>query len=201
MFFAACAFAVLCLVSSSLACPLTCDALTRPARRQDLPPLYGEWISNSLSLRINHRTSPTTKISESFTLHYNNATFLTTKRQDGVCINQPYTAPLRGVDFDDTLRSRDDVQGVPGSTTFRGTIYPSPCADCLVMTFDISSPTYSVETLGLYSKRRQATIEELRKFNALVSCLKYPMAQVLDPTIELCPVTVEGFYGSNSNGN
>lgn len=113
------------------------------------------------------------------------------------CINQPYNADLKGIEFDDTLTSRDTVGGVPGTTTFRGKIYRSPCPDCLVMTFNIASPTYNVETLTLYSKRRQVEISELRQFNDLVSCLEYPDARLLDPTIELCPITVSNFYGSN----
>lgn len=122
MFYAASAFAVLSLVSGFSQCPPDpCQGVVKPARQQDLPPLDGQWIVVSLSLKNNESRQAVNR-SDSFTLHYKNATFLTTKRQDMCCIYQPYNAPLRGVYFNDTLKSRD----YPAEfTKFTGTIFNS----------------------------------------------------------------------------
>lgn len=190
MFFAACVFAVLCLTSAMTPCPDLCHGVGKPARRQDLPPLYGQWIAVSLSLKINNRSSPATHRSDSFTLHYNNATFLTTKHKDGVCINQEYNAPLRGVFFNDTLKSRDDPNDF---TKFNGTIFHSSCTDCLMMSFDIASPTYNVQTVTLYSRTRKVNKEQLNEFFNLVECLNLPRPVLMEPTVKLCPA-VKDFY-------
>lgn len=166
MFYAASAFAVLSLVSGFSQCPPDpCQGVVKPARQQDLPPLDGQWIAVSLSLK-NNKSRQAVHRSDSFTLHYKNATFLTTKRQGTRCIYQPYNAPLRGVYFNDTLKSRDYPEKF---TKFTGTIFSSSCTDCLMMSFDIVSPTYSVQTVTLYSRGREVEQEQLLEFITLVS--------------------------------
>lgn len=190
MFLAACAFALLCLTSAMSPCPDRCYGMVRPARLQDLPPLYGQWTAVSLSLKINNQSSVATHRSDSFTLHYNNATFLTTKLRDGVCINQEYKAPLRGVYFNDTLKSRDDPKRF---TKFSGTIFHSSCTDCLMMSFDIEAPTYNVQTMTLYSKTRKVNEKQLYEFFDMVECLNLPRPVLMEPTVKLCPA-VTGYY-------
>lgn len=90
MFLAVCAFAVLGLTSGMNSCPDLCHGIGIPARLEDLPPLSGRWIAVSISIKTSNGTSLATHRSDSFTLHDNNATFLTTKLRDGVCVNQEY---------------------------------------------------------------------------------------------------------------
>lgn len=184
MFYAACAFAVLSLVSGLSVCPPDrCEGVGKPARLQDLPPLHRTWIAVALSLKKSNESDPAVHRSDSFTLQYLNATFLTAKRQGGRCIYQPYKADLRGVYFNDTLKSRDYPDKF---TRFNGTIFESSCKDCLMMSFDIVSPTYSVQTVALYSEGRKVKDELEVEFIKLTECLNLPRPVLLDTDVELC---------------
>lgn len=187
MFLAACAFAVLCLTSAMSPCPNPCYGMGRPANPKDLPSMHGEWIAISISLKVNNGSLLTTHRSDSFTLIYRNTTFMTTKLFNGVCINQEYKAPLRGVYFNDTLKSRDDPNGF---TKFNGTIYHSSCTECLILGFDIASPTYNVQTMALYSKTRRVNEEQLYEFFDMAKCLNFPRPVLMDPSVKLCPEKV-----------
>lgn len=48
--------------------------------------------------------------------------------------------------FNDILKSRDD---------FKGIIFHSSCTDCLMMSFQIKSPTYNIQTVTLYSGNKK----------------------------------------------
>lgn len=60
------------------------------------------------------------------------------------------------------------------------------------MSFDIVSPTYSVQTVTLYSRGREVEQEQLLEFITLVECLKLPRPLLLDADVKLCEVN--GFY-------
>lgn len=59
------------------------------------------------------------------------------------------------------------------------------------MSFDIVSPTYSVQTVTLYSRGREVEQEQLLEFITLVECLKLPRPLFLDADVKLCEVKLE----------
>lgn len=180
MFFAACAFAVLSLVSGH-PCDDPCEGVVEPARLCQLPSLYGQWIAAALSLKVIRGPAATIHRSDSFTLRlYDNGTFDTTKFKDGECMNQPYNASLEGVYFNSSLESRDHH----GRTSFNGVILKSSCTDCLVMTFNIDAPTYEVQTVTLYSRRREKM--DLNEFLRIVKCLDMPRPYEMRRDVKLC---------------
>lgn len=183
MFFTAVAFAVLCLASGSLAAPLTCDEVVRPALHPDLPLWYGRWslVASSMKLVFSHWPLVD---NDSFTLHYNNATFLTTERRGARCSSTHYNVTLEGAHFNNSV----------GFVT--GTIFSNSCPDCIWVKFVTQSSLFHIEHLCLLSRRREVNPEELQEFRSLVSCLKFPNHVVMDPSKELCPPP-EGFYSSS----
>lgn len=185
MFLTTLAFTVLCLVSGSLAAPLTCDDVVPAATQQDLPPLYGSWTLVASSTKVVHLLGYLID-NDSFVLHYNNATFLTTERRQGRCFSNRHNVTLDGAHFN-TSR---------GFVTINGTLYSNSCPDCILVRFILDSPYFNIEHLSLLSRRREVNPEDLREFMILLPCLKFPKHVVMDPTKELCPPP-EDFYNSN----
>lgn len=185
MFFTTVAFAVLCLVSGSLAAPLTCDDVVRPEMQPDLPLWYGLWTLVATSTKVVYSFLGLVN-NDSFTLHYNNATFLVTQRTRDHCSSTQYNVTLEGAHFNNSV----------GYVTVSGTIFANSCPDCILARFITQSSYFHLEHLCLLSRRREVNPEELQEFKTLVSCLKFPDYIVMDPSKELCPPP-EGFYSSN----
>lgn len=186
MFFVKTAFVVLCLVSGILAAPLTCDDVTQPAIQTDLSRWYGEWNLVAAGVKV-VRSLVLLTDSDSFTLHYNNATFLTIGRYGDQCRLSRYNVTMEGAHF--TTSS--------GLVTANGTIFSSSnCPDCILTRIIMDSSYFTLEHLLLLSRRKEVNPEELQDFKSLVPCLKIPGYVVMDPYKERCPIP-EDFYNSH----
>lgn len=186
MFFPNIAFVILCLVSGSLAAPLTCDDVTQPATQTDPSHWYGEWNLVAATMKVVRSLVPFTD-NDSFMLHYNNATFLTTWRQGSRCSSTHYHVTLEGAHF--TTSS--------SYVAVNGTIFSSSnCPDCILTRIIMDSHFFNLEHLCLFSRRKEVNPEELQDFKALVPCLDFKGYVVMDPSKERCPPP-EGFYNSN----
>lgn len=182
MFFA---FVVLCFVSGSLAAPLTCDDVMQPAI-QDLSHWYGEWNLVAASAKV-LRTRLPLMYTDSFMLHYNNATFLTTEWSGNQCSFHRYNVTMEGAHFTTSRRY----------VAINGTFYSSSnCPDCILTTIMMDSPYFAIEQLCLFSRRIEVNPEELQDFKSLLPCLKFPDYVVMDSAKERCPPP-EDFYNSN----
>lgn len=182
MFFA---FVVLCLASGSLAAPLTCDNVMQPAI-PDLSHWYGEWNLVATSAKVLRTLLPLGN-SDSFMLHYNNATFLTTQRSGDQCSSDRYNVTMEGAHF---TTSKSFV-------AINGTFYSSSnCPDCILTRIIMDSPYFFIDHLCLFSRRTEVNPEELQDFKSLVPCLKLSDYVVMDSSKQRCPPP-EDFYNSN----
>ncbi|XP_026159568.1 uncharacterized protein LOC113128443 [Mastacembelus armatus] len=181
MFFAACAIALLCLVSVSLSAPLACEDLVRPLDQLDHGHLEGRWalVAGSLSYlpnlkRFRRRDSATVN----FPSNISDTTFSYSRsiRSDNKCLYNSYNITLDGSNF--TYDGTD-------KSNFSANFVHTSCRDCLVMHFNIVSKKH--HHFYLFSRRRQLEQEEMEEFRAQVDCLNLPAPAVMDPTRELCP--------------
>lgn len=180
------AITVFCLVSGSLADSLTCDNLMLPLEHLDTGSLQGGWTLVADSLRIIRSRVPLSQ-SDSVSVYFFNSTFLKANRHGESCSYTHHNVTIEGPHY--------HVAFGP-VVSFSGTIYPSSCPDCVMLTFIVDSPLYALEELCLFSRRRKVDEEALREFIALSKCLKFSSHVVMDPNKELCPLP-EGFTISN----
>ncbi len=176
MFFAACAFALLGLVSVSHSASLGCEDLLRPLDETDLHHLQGRWALVAGSVK-DPASEGLLRGRESVAIHLHNSTYTQANRVQGVCSYHPHDISREGQIF--TLKERD--------YNFTVTFLNTTCPDCMVFTFDIESPTYKSRDFYLISRRREVDQREMEEFRAQVECLKMPPPVEMDPAKELCP--------------
>uniref|UniRef100_A0A671U2D9 Uncharacterized protein n=1 Tax=Sparus aurata TaxID=8175 RepID=A0A671U2D9_SPAAU len=181
MFPAACAIALLCLVSASLSAPLACEDLLRPLDQLNLRHLEGRWalVAGSLSHlpyleRFKQRDSAAVNFSSNSTEI--NVSYTRSLRLNNKCQYSSYNITMEGSSFtyDGTDKSNASARFVHTS-----------CHDCMLMHMDVESGKR--QHFYLFSRRRQLEQEEIEEFTAQVECLKMPPPVVMDPTKELCP--------------
>lgn len=185
MLFTNIAFVVLCLASGSLAAPLICDNV-QPANQMNHSHFYGDWNLIAASVKVQRTLMPLID-NDSFTLHYNNATFLTMGRYGSQCSSTRYNVTMEGADFTTTNR----FVGVHGNI-----FSSSNCPDCFMARIFMHSRHFALEHLCMFSRREEVKPEELQDFKSLAQCLKFPKYVVMDPSKERCPPP-EDFYNSN----
>ncbi|XP_078021145.1 uncharacterized protein LOC144461733 [Epinephelus lanceolatus] len=181
MFVAACAIALLCLVSLSHSAPLSCEDLVRPLDQLDPHHLEGRWVlvagsmshplylerfkqSDSATVNFSSNTSDT-HISYSRSIHFNND-----------CLYDTYNISLEGSSF--------TFDGTDKSNLSANFIHTS-CQDCILMRMNKESGKR--QHFYLLSRRRQLEQKEMEEFRAQLKCLNMPPPHVMDPTKELCP--------------
>lgn len=175
MFSTACIVVVL-LVSGNLAAPLACEDLLRPVNQVDPAYMMGRWASVASSLQLEAaRDALETK--DSFAVDVRNSSYTMAISFNGQC--NYYHRNI-------TLEGPVAVSKV-NNFTLTATLRSTTCPDCLVLTFDVESPSYKSVDLYLLSRRREVTPEEMAEFMAQLECLKMSPPVVMDPTQELCP--------------
>lgn len=184
------AFVVLCLAHCCLAAPLTCDNVVQLTIQTELPHWYGAWNLVAWSVRVLRTYVPLVG-SDSFTLHYNNATFLATQRVGDQCLTTHYNITMEGPHF--TTRR--------GFVTVNGTIFSSSnsCPDCILALFTMDAPYFTIENLCLFSRRRELNPEELQDLKSLKPCLKFTDHTVIDSSKERCPPPDDFYPSENKN--
>uniref|UniRef100_A0A3Q3X6Z4 Apolipoprotein M n=1 Tax=Mola mola TaxID=94237 RepID=A0A3Q3X6Z4_MOLML len=176
MFFAACAFAVICLVPVSHSASVVCEDLVQPLDRPDLLQLEGRWALVAGSLK-HALAAETLKGTDSVVIDLNNSSYTQGSHVGGQC---KYHG--RNISFEShtlTLKVKN--------FNFTVTFFHTSCPDCMLLMFDVVSPDYKSVDLYLLSKRRALDQLEMDEFKAQVSCLNMPSPVVMDPTKDLCP--------------
>ncbi|XP_073324737.1 uncharacterized protein [Pagrus major] len=186
MALAACAIALLCLVSVSLSAPLACEDLVRPLDQLNPHHLEGKWalVAGSLSHlpyleRFKQRDSASVNFSSNSTEI--NVSYTRSIRLDNKCMYSSYNITLEGSNF--------TYDGTDKSNTSASFVHTS-CHDCMLMHMNVESGKR--QHFYLFSRRRQLEQEEIEGFTAQVECLKMPPPVVMDPTKELCPEETAG---------
>lgn len=176
MFFTACIIAVLCSLSGSLAAPVACDDLVRPLNQVDLHNLVGRWIVIASSFQT-EEAAAALKEKDSYSVVLDNSTYTLAFSEKGQCHYY-----LRNMSVEGPV-----VTSKVGNYTLTATLRHTSCADCLLMTYDVDSPSYKSKDVYLMSKRRELDQKEMEEFTAQLECLKMPELVVMDPTKEPCP--------------
>lgn len=176
MFFAACIISVLCSLSGSLAAPLACDDLVRPLNQMDPHNLVGTWTVIASSFQMDSAAAALRE-KDSYTVFVGNSTYTLAFSDKGQCHYY-----LRNMSVEGPV-----VTSKVGNYTLTATFHHTSCADCLLMTYDVDSPSYKSKDVYLIGKRRELDQNEMEEFKAQLECLKIPLLVVTDPTKELCP--------------
>lgn len=176
--FVFCAITLLCLVSVSQPAPLACTDLVKPLQILDPHHLEGTWTLVAGSMKIIENDTAII-MSESTTLHYHNSRFLLANAFGGRCQYLSSVAEIEGHNY----------QAKVGLHVFmNGTFYATSCGDCVVMSYNLNTPTFKTTDFYLFSKRREVDQKELAEFVSQVECLNMPQHRVMDPSREPCPI-------------
>uniref|UniRef100_A0A668S5G2 Apolipoprotein M n=1 Tax=Oreochromis aureus TaxID=47969 RepID=A0A668S5G2_OREAU len=168
---------VLCLVSVSRSAPLACEKLVKPLEQFDIQNLTGRWSFVAVSLKDRARENSVRR-HYSIAVDIRNSSYIQAQRVAGRCQYFFLDFTLEGNVL--TMKA--------GNVNLTGTLFYTSCADCMVLTTHIKSPTYRTVDFYLLSRRRQLEQKEIEEFSTQVMCLSMPPPVVMDPKTELCPI-------------
>ncbi|CAI5680006.1 unnamed protein product [Oreochromis niloticus] len=168
---------VLCLVSVSRSAPLACEKLVKPLEQFDIQNVTGRWSLVAVSLK-DWENENFVRRKDSIVVDIRNSSYIEAERVAGRCQYDLLDFTLEGHIL--TMKA--------GNVNLTGTLFYTSCADCMVLTMHIKSPTYCTVEFYLLSRRRQLEQKEMEEFSAQVLCLSMPPPIVMDPKTELCPI-------------
>lgn len=167
--------AVLCLVSVSHCAPLTCKDLIGPMHQPDVHRFQGRWALVAASLN-NSRADEFLQARDSVAIDFNIVSFTQIQSLGDHCFHSSLNISIEG----HILNVEERIW------TITGILHHTSCPDCVVLSWETSSPFWSKE-LYLFSKRREVKQVEMEEFRAQVECLNMRPSIVMDPSKKLCP--------------
>uniref|UniRef100_A0A3Q4HWP9 Apolipoprotein M n=1 Tax=Neolamprologus brichardi TaxID=32507 RepID=A0A3Q4HWP9_NEOBR len=171
---------VLCLVSVSRSAPMACEKLVKPLEQFDFQNGTGRWSLVALSLKDRAIENALRSVLDyySVAVDIQNSSYIRAERVADRCQYHHHDFTLEGHVLTPKMKN----------VNLTGTLFYTSCADCMVLTMHIKSPTYNTEHVYLLSRRRQLEQKEMEEFSDQVLCLSMPPPVVLDPKTEFCPV-------------
>uniref|UniRef100_A0A3P8P0M4 Apolipoprotein M n=1 Tax=Astatotilapia calliptera TaxID=8154 RepID=A0A3P8P0M4_ASTCA len=151
---------LLCLVSVSRSAPVACEKLVKPLEQFDIHNVTGRWSLVAVSLKFDSIA----KRRASVVVDIRNSSYITAERVAGRCQYELLDFTLEGHVLTMTARN----------VNLTGTLFYTSCADCMVLTMHIKSPTYRAVEFYVLSRRRQLEQKEMEEFSAQVLCLSMP---------------------------
>ena len=170
---------VLCLMSVSHSAPLTCESLIRPLVQLDPDSYEGRWAL--VAGNLGNASLNTVRVRDSITIDFHISSFHHTSSLGDRCFHLHFNVSVTG----HIITFKENVFSITV------TVLHTSCPDCLVLTWDVDSPSYQMKDLYLFSRRREVTQKEMEEFRAQAECLNMPPAFVMDPAKNLCPLTPE----------